>query len=334
MKAIVYYTYGSPDVLQLAEVAKPTPKDDEVLVKIQAASVNSWDWDLVRGKPPIYRLLFGLRKPTVRIIGSDIAGYVEAVGRQVKQFDPGDAVYGDISACGFGAFAEYASVKADALALKPAGMTFEQAAATPQAGLLAYQGLLGQRAIQPGQTVLINGAGGGVGTFAIQIAKWYGAEVTGVDSTAKLALMRSLGADHVIDYTKADYTQRGQRYDLILDVIAERSIFAYQRVLTPTGLFVMVGGAVSTILQAVFLGAMLSKIGGQKLGILAHRANKELALLQEFFETGKVAPVIDRCYPLAETAEAFRYFGQGHAKGKVVITMTQIIEPDNFGGNA
>jgi NADPH:quinone reductase-like Zn-dependent oxidoreductase len=320
MKAIVYQKYGPPDVLELREVEKPVAGGNEVLVKVHAASINSWDWDLLRGKPFVFRL-WGLLKPKYQIPGADIAGLVEAVGKDVKQFQPGDEVFGDLCGCGWGGFAEYVCAQENALALKPASMTFEQAAAIPQAAVMALQGIRDKGEVQPGQKVLINGAGGGVGTFAVQIARYFGAEVTGVDSTAKLDMMRSIGADHVIDYTQEDFTQNGQRYDLIIDVVANRSIFDYKRVLSPRGIFIMVGGTVAAIFQAMFLGPLISKTGSKKLGILVHKPNKDLAFLKELFEDDKVKPVIDRCYPLSEVAEAFRYFGKGHTRGKVVITV-------------
>jgi len=321
MKAIVYTKYGPPDVLQLKEVAKPTPKDNEVLVKVHAASVNDWDWGLLRGKPFVNRLLFGLLKPRIKILGVDIAGRVEAVGRNVKQFQPGNEVFGDISGCGWGGFAEYVCASENALALKPASMTFEEVAAVPQAAVLALQGLRDKGQIQPGQKVLINGAGGGAGTFAVQIAKSFGAEVTGVDSTSKLDMMRSIGADQVIDYTQEDFTKSGQRYDLILDFAAHHSIFDYKRALSPKGIYVAVGGSMARILQVLFLGLLISMTGSKKMGILSHKPNKDLVFMKELFEAGKVVPVIDRRYTLSEVAEALRYFGEGHAKGKVVITL-------------
>ena len=321
MKAIVYQKYGSPDVLELQEIQKPTPKENEVLVKVHASSVNDWDWGLLRGTPFVNRLLFGILKPRIKILGVDIAGLVEAVGRNVKQFQQGDEVFGDLCACGWGGFAEYVCARENALALKPASMTFEQAAAVPQAAVLALQGLRYKRQIQPGQKVLINGAGGGAGTFAVQIAKSFGAEVTGVDRTSKLDLMRSIGADHVIDYTQEDFTKNGQRYDLILDVAAYHSIFDYKRALSPRGIYVMVGGSMARIFQVMFLGPWFSMTGRKKMGILAHNPNKDLAFLKELFETGKVVPVIDRRYKLSEVPEALRYFGEGHAKGKIVITL-------------
>ncbi|MBA7565399.1 Narbonolide/10-deoxymethynolide synthase PikA2, modules 3 and 4 [subsurface metagenome] len=320
MKAIVYHEYGPPDVLQLKEVEKPVPKDNEVLVKVHAASVNDWDWGLLRGTPFVNRLLFGLLKPK-KILGGDIAGRVEAVGTNVKQFQPGDEVFGDLSGCGFGGFAEYVCARENALVLKPAGMTFEEAAAIPQAAVLALQGLRAKGQIQPGQKVLINGAGGGAGTFAVQIAKSFGAEVTGVDSTRKLDIMRSIGADHVIDYTQEDFTKSGQRYDWILDFAAHHSIFDCKRALSPRGIYVMVGGSNAQMFQGFLLGPWISMTGSKKMGILMHKPNKDLAFMKELFEAGKVVPVIDRRYPLSEVAEALRYFGEGHAKGKLVITL-------------
>jgi NADPH:quinone reductase-like Zn-dependent oxidoreductase len=321
MKAIVYERYGSPDVLELKEVEKPVPKDNEILIKVYAASVNDWDWGLLRGKPFVNRLLFGLLKPKIKILGVDIAGQVEAVGGNVKKFQPGDEVFGDLSGCGWGGFAEYVCALENALSLKPASITFEEAAAVPQAAVLALQGLRDKRQIQPGQKVLINGAGGGAGTFAVQIAKSFGAEVTGVDSTSKLDMMRSIGADQVIDYTREDFTKNGQRYDLILDFAAYHSIFDYKRALSPKGIYVMVGGSSARIFQVMFLGPWISMTGSKKMGILMHKPNKDLAFMKELFEAGKVVPIIDRRYPLNETAEALRYFGEGHAQGKVVIAV-------------
>ena len=320
MKAIVYSKYGPPDVLQLKEVEKPTPKENEVLVKVHAASLNAADLDFLRGKF-INRLGWGLLKPKKKILGSDIAGRIEAVGRNVKEFQPGDEIFVDLFDFGFGAFAEYVCVPENALRLKPASMTFEEAATLPQSAIVALQGLRNKRQIQPGQKVLINGAGGGMGTFAVQIAKSFGAEVTGVDSTSKLDMMRSIGADQVIDYTREDFTKNGQRYDLILDFVAYHSIFDCKRALSPKGIYVMVGGSMARIFQVMFLGPWISMTGSKKMGILAHKPNKDLAFMKELFEAGKVVPIIDRRYPLNETAEALRYFGEGHARGKVVIQL-------------
>ena len=322
MKAIVYHEYGSPDVLKLEEVQEPTPSDDEVLIKVHAASVNDWDWGLLRGKPFANRVLSGLLKPKrIKILGADIAGRVEAVGRNIKLFQPGDEVFGDISGCGWGGFAEYVCVRENALARKPSGMTFDKAAAVPQAAVLALQGLRYKGQIQPGQKVLINGAGGGAGTFAVQIAKYFGAEVTGVDSTRKLDMMRSIGADQVIDYTQEDFTKNGQRYDRIVDMAAHHSTFNYKRALSPKGIYGVIGGSAPRILQTVFLGSWISLIGSKQMGLVLHNPNKDLAFMIELFEAGKVVPVIDRRCPLSEVPEALRYFGEGHAPGKVVITV-------------
>jgi len=322
MKAVVYTRYGPPEVLQLKEVEKPVPKEDEVLVKVHAASVNNWDWDLVRGKPYLFRPLFGISKPKRKIIGSDIAGRIEAVGSKVEKFQPGDEVFGDISHYGFGAFAEYVCAPVHLIALKSASMTFEEAAAVPQSGVLALQGLRDKGGVKPGKKVLVNGAGGGAGTFAIQIAKMYGAEVTGVDSEKKFDLMRSLGADHVIDYTQENFTRNGLQYDLILDNIAKYGIFDYKRALSSKGIYAMVGGSPSSILQVLILGPMLSRKNGKKIGVLIHKPNPaDLSILNKLYVEGKVKPVIDRCFTLGETAEAIRYLGEGHVMGKVIITI-------------
>jgi len=320
MKAIVYTKYGPPDVLHLKEIEKPTPKEDEVLVKVQAASVNYSDWAFVRGKPFLVRLMgVGLLKPKITILGADIAGQVEAVGRNVKQFQPGDEVYGDLAGCGWGGFAEYVSVPENALALKPANMTFEEAAAVPQAAVVALQGLRDKGQIQPGQKVLINGASGGNGTFAVQIAKSFGAEVTGVCSTRNLDMVRSIGADQVIDYTQEDFTKSGQQYDLIFDIAAYRSILDYKRALSPRGIYVLAGGSIARMLQA-------SMTGGKKMTNFSAKPNqKDLIFIKELLEAGKVVPFIDRRYPLSEVADAVRYYGEGHPQGKVVIT----VEPNN-----
>ena len=322
MKAIVYTEYGSPDVLQLKEVAKPTPKDDEALVKVHATSLNAADFETLRGMWSAR--IGGPLRPMYKILGSDLAGRVEAVGRNVKQFQPGDEVWGDLSfPYGFGTFAEYVCVSENALTLKPVSMTFEQASTYPQAAIIPLQSLRDKGQIQPGQKVLINGAGGGQGTFAVQIAKLYGAEVTGVDSARKFDMLRSIGADHVIDYTQEDYTRSGQRYDLIFDVVAHRSIFDYWRALRPGGIFMIVGGSLASFLQVLTIGALISKVGNKKLGLNVYKPNKEedLASLTELFEAGKVVPVIDRRYPLSEVPEALRYLEEGHALGKIVITM-------------
>ncbi len=322
MNAVVYTKYGSPDVLQLKKVEKPIPKEDEVLIKVHAASINSWDWDMLTGRPLEYRLLSGILKPKkTKILGCDIAGRIEAVGKNIKQFQPGDDVFGDLCEGLWGGFAEYVCARESELMLKPTAMTYEEAAATPQAGLLALQGLCDKREIKPGQKVLINGAGGGVGTFAIQMAKSLGAEVTGVDSTGKLDMMSSLGADHFIDYTQEDFTKNGKCYDLILDVKTDRSIFDYRRALSSDGIYVTVGGKSARILQLAILGPLISMTGNKKLALIMHKPNKNINILNKLFETGKLLPVVDRCFPLSETADAFRYYREGHFKGKVVITI-------------
>jgi len=323
MKAIVYHKYGSPDVLELEEIQKPTPRDDEVLIKVHAASANAADWHILRGKPFLVRLMgIGLLKPKNKILGADIAGRIEAVGRNVKQFQPGDEVFGDISDCGWGGFAEYVCVSEDALVLKPASMTFEEATAVPLAAVTALQGLRDKGQIQPGQKVLINGASGGVGTFAVQIAKSFGAEVTGVCSTSKLDMVRSIGADQVIDYTQEDFTKNGQRYDLILAANGYHSIWDYKRALRPKGIYVAAGGSMAQIFQAMLLGPWISMTGSKKMGNFITKPNKkDLVFIKELLEAGKVVPVIDRRYPLSEVAEALRYLEEGHARGKVVITM-------------
>ncbi len=322
MKAIVYTKYGTPDVLELKEVDKPIPRDNEVLIRIHAASINDWDWGLLQGAPFINRLLNGLLKPRKKILGSDIAGRIEAIGKNVEQFQPGDEVFGDLSG-DWGGFAEYVCARENALALKPAGMTFDEAAAIPQAAMLAVQGLRDKGQIQSGQKLLINGAGGGVGTFAVQIAKLYGVEVTGVDSSGKLDMLRSMGCDQVIDYEQEDFTKKGQCYDLILDAKTNRSIFDYTRVLNPKGIYVTVGGFMTRLFQAFFLGPLISMICKKKIRIVGLKPNKDLAYMNELFEAGKVKPVIDGPYKLSEVPEAIRYFGEGNHKGKVVITLEQ-----------
>jgi NADPH:quinone reductase-like Zn-dependent oxidoreductase len=323
MKAIVRTRYGPPDVLKLEEVPKPTPGDDQVLIRVHAASVNAADWHLLTADIFLVRLMGrGLLTPKDKILGADVAGRVEAVGRNVKQFKPGDEVFGDIFQSGGGALAEYACAREDALALKPASLTFEEAAAVPLAAVTALQGLRDKGKIRPGQKVLINGASGGVGTFAVQIAKSLGAEVTAVCSTRNLDMVRSIGADQVIDYTKEDFTTSGQRYDLILAANGYHPILDYRRALSPKGIYVMSGGSWAQMFQAMLLGPWISMTGSKKMGALSAKANPEdLAFVKELLEAGKVKPVIDRRYPLSEVPEALRYLGEGHARGKIVITM-------------
>jgi NADPH:quinone reductase-like Zn-dependent oxidoreductase len=319
MKAVVYTKYGSPNVLQVKDVEKPAPKENEVLIKIHAASVNAYDWHFLTADIFLMRLMGGgLLKPKYTGLGADIAGRVETIGKNVKQFKPGDEVYGMVK----GGFAEYACALEDALALKPSNLSFEEAAAVPMAAVTALQGLRDKGHIQAGQKVLINGASGGVGTFAVQIAKSFGAEVTAVCSTKNVDQAHSLGADHVIDYTKEDFTQSGQKYDLILAANGYHPLSAYKRALTPRGIYVMAGGYKAQIFQGMLMGSWMSESGGRKMGgVSAKRSQKDLVILKELLEAGKVVPVIDRRYPLSEAAEALRYLGAGHARGKVVITV-------------
>lgn len=319
MKAVIYTKYGGPEVLQIKEIEKPSPKDNEVLIKIHAASLNDWDLGLLDGDF-INRIINGPLKPRRKILGSDIAGRVEAVGRNVSKLKIGDDVYGDLSGR-WGGFAEYTCAPENKLALKPAGMSFNEAASIPQAAMLAVQGLIDKGKIQQGQRLLINGAGGGVGTFAVQIAKLYGAEITGVDRTSKLEMLRSMGFDHVIDYTREDFTKNGQHYDLILDAKTNRSMFNYARVLSPGGTYVTVGGSNFRLLQAVLQGPWISMFSKKHIRIVALKANKDLQYMNELFEAGKVKPVIDGPYKLEDVPETFRLFGKGEHKGKVVITM-------------
>jgi NADPH:quinone reductase-like Zn-dependent oxidoreductase len=325
MKAFVYTRYGPPDVLQCKEVATPAPADNQVLIKVRAASVNPLDWHFMRGEPRFVRLMTGLRKPKHTVLGSDIAGRVEAVGANVKLFQPGDEVFGGV---GVGGFAEYACATEDRLSLKPADLSFEEAAAVPIAAITALQSLRDKGQIKPGFKVLIDGASGGVGTFAIQIAKSFGTEVTAVCSTGKLDTARSLGADHAIDYTREDFTRSGLHYDLILGANAYHSIFDYRRALSPNGIYVTAGGNASFLgmLQGMLLGPLLSLIGHKRTrGFIANMNSKDLDLLKDLLEAGKIAPVIDRRYPFSELAEAIRYLEEGHARGKVVIAF----EDDN-----
>ncbi len=320
MKAIVFSQYGAPDVLQLKDVEKPTPGSNEVLIKVHAASANPLDWHRMRGAPILARLDGGLSRPKDIKMGADVAGVVEAVGSDVTQFRPGDDVFGDIFT---GAFAEYARAPEKILALKPTNSTFEEAAAVPVAALTALQGLRDKMHIQPGQHVLVNGASGGVGTFTVQIAKALGAEVTAVCSTRNLELVRNIGADHVIDYTREDFTKTGQQYDLIYDAVGNYTVPAYTRVLKPNGICAIAGfTTMSRLFGNVILGAISAKTAGKKIEIFSAKANqKDLVFIKDLIEAGKVKPVIDRCYPLDETVEAIRYLETSRARGKVVITV-------------
>jgi NADPH:quinone reductase-like Zn-dependent oxidoreductase len=318
MKAIVHYEYGSPDVIKLIEAEKPTPNENQVLIKIHAASINSYDWRHMRASPFLVRTGGGWLKPKDIRLGADIAGTVEAVGGNVTLFKPGDEVFGDIGA---GGYAEYACTSEKNLALKPANVSFEIAAATPMAALTSLQGLRDKGKIQAGQKVLVNGASGGVGTFAVMLAKYFGAEVTGVCRTRNLDMVRSLGADHVVDYTKEDFSKSGQRYDLIFDVAANRSVFAYKRVLIPQGKYVLAGfTTLPHMAHILLLGPRVAK-DGQEIGMMgmASISNTDLAFIGGLLESRKIVPFIDGTYPLSETAQAFRYYEKEHARGKIVI---------------
>jgi NADPH:quinone reductase-like Zn-dependent oxidoreductase len=320
MRAVVYTHYGSPDGMRVEQVAPPVPQAGEVLVKMHAASLNSIDWDLLTGA--FLNRLEAPRTPKYSVLGSDIAGRVEAVGPHVAHLQPGDEVFGDLTDRGFGALAEYAAVPETMLVRKPASMSFEQAAALPQAGSLALRSLHQAGNLKAGQKLLINGAGGGVGTFALQMAVARGAEVTCVDRGDKLEMLRALGAGHVIDYTRVDFTRTGQRYDLILDVVARRSVAAYRRALHPGGKLIMIGGATTTIFQIMTLGALFSRMSSKKLALLWWSPRRDdLTALVELFDSGTIVSVIDSCYPLHETGAALRRLGEGHAQGKIVITL-------------
>jgi NADPH:quinone reductase-like Zn-dependent oxidoreductase len=319
MKAVVYREYGGPEVLRIEELEKPFPKDDEVLVRVYAVSINDWDSGLRHGDF-INRMLNGFLKPKRKILGSDISGRVEAIGEKVTRFKPGDDVYGDLSGR-WGGFAEHVCALEKALIIKPVSMSYEEAAAIPQAAMLAVQGLIDKGRIQTGQKILINGAGGGVGTFGVQIAKLYGAHVTGVDCTSKLNMLRSMRFDEVIDYTKDDFTKNGQNYDLILDVKTNRPMFHYMRALRRNGVYVTVGGYLGFLLQGLILGFWFSLIRKRHIRIVALKPNKDLNYINELFEAGKIKPVIDGPYKLDEIQKAFGIFDRGEHQGKIIITL-------------
>jgi NADPH:quinone reductase-like Zn-dependent oxidoreductase len=323
MKAIVNTAYGSADVLQFREVEKPSPKDNEVLVKIHAASLNAADWHFMRANPALMRLFSGLFRPKNSILGMAVAGRIEAVGKNVKRFQVGVDVLGDLFASGLGGFAEYVCAPEAAFVLKPDKLSYEDAASIPVAALTALQGLRDHGHIQAGQKVLINGAVGGVGSFAVQLAKFFGAEVSGVCSTGNLDLLRSIGADHVIDYSKEDFTKSGLSYDLIFAANGYHPIADYKRALSPGGRYVMVGGSGAQVSQAMLLGPWLSMFGSQKMGSMMAKSNpKDLLFLVDLVEAGKIKPLIDRRYPLSEVAQGIRYLEEGHARGKVIIKIT------------
>ncbi|RDW21295.1 alcohol dehydrogenase [Oceanobacillus arenosus] len=320
MKAIISSEYGSPDTLQFNEIENPKPEDNEVLVKVQAASINYGNLVLLKGNPLLARLVYGIRKPKYTIPGGDIAGTVEAVGRNISQFQPGDEVFGDLSSSGWGAFAEYAAVPEKAIARKPLNLSFEEAAAVPMAAVTALQAIRDKGKLKAGQKVLIHGASGGVGTFAVQIAKALGAEVTAVVSTRNVNLAQSLGADHTIDYTKEDFAEQEQNYDLIIGVNGSRSILTYKRKLNNEGIFVNIGGGGSQLFQTMLLGPLFEICGNKKISSFMQSPNKkDLEVVRELIEDGKVKAIIDKIFKLSEAPDAYRYFDEEHLQGKVVL---------------
>ena len=321
MKAIILTKYGGPDSLQIKDIDKPIPKEHEVLIKVHAAAINDYDWSLMRGKPYLYRLMFGITKPKKKIPGMELSGVIEALGHNARKFKTGDAAYGDISEYGFGAFAEYVCINEQALVHKPAQMSFDEAASISHASMLAVQGLIDVGKIQKNQKILINGAGGGVGTFGLNIAKLYCAEVTGVDTGDKLRVMSSIGFDQVIDYKKNDFTKNGQCYDLILDTKTTRSPFDYIRSLSAHGKYVTVGGSLNRLLQVVLLKPWISKFYKKSMAVVALKPNKDLSYINELYESGKIKPVIDGPYKLSETPELIQYFGEGKHRGKIIISL-------------
>ncbi len=319
MKAVVLSRYGSSNVLAVEEVAKPEPSAKEVLVKVHATTVNDWDWSLMRGKPYLYRLMSGVIKPRISILGAEVAGTVEAIGSHVTRFSLGDRVYGDISEAGFGGFAEYVCVREDALLRMSSGMTFEQAAALPHAALLAWQGLVDVGEIHKDEMVLINGAGGGVGALGVQIAKNYGCTVTGVDQASKLEALGKMGFDYVIDYQATDFTSAGKRYDLIFDTKTTRSPFDYLKALKPGGRYVTVGGYLSRLLQVVCMGRLISKATDKRVAVVGLKTNKGLDKINQMFESGSLASLIDGPYNLSDVPQALERFGEAKHVGKIVI---------------
>lgn len=321
MKALVVDRYGPPDVLRLQEVPKPRPGDGEVLVEVRTTAINDWDWGLVRGRPYVFRLIFGFRRPKLSILGVEVAGTVEAVGEGARRFGLGDRVYGDISEAGQGGFAEYVCVHENALGPMPSEMTFEQAAAIPHAAGLAVQGLIDHGRLRDGERVLINGAGGGVGVIGVQVAKRLGCEVTGVDSAEKLDAMTSLGFDHVIDYRREDFTRNGRRYDLILDAKSTRSPLSLLRSLAPGGRYMTVGGRVPRLIQIAWLGRLINKLTDKQIRLVTLEPNKSLDYVNEMFETTGLETLIDGLYPLSEVPRALRRFGEAEHIGKIVVTL-------------
>jgi NADPH:quinone reductase-like Zn-dependent oxidoreductase len=324
MKAILLKKYGKPDVLEIGEIAKPVPNDVEVLVKIHSASINDWDWGLVRGKPFVIRLFFGLIKPKINIPGVDISGKIEAVGGKVSSFNIGDEIYCDLSECGCGGFAEYVCVPENVLSKKPSNISFNDASALPHAGLLALQGLLEKGKLKSGQSVLINGAGGGVGTLGVQILKPYGVKVTGVDSGDKLDLMKSLGYDSLMDYNKTDFTDTGEKYDLILDTKSNRSVFKYARSLKKNGAYITVGGSMYRLVEILLIGSLISLFTSKKLSVLIHKPNKGLDQISKLVENGELKPVVDGPYGFEQIPELLQYFGEGRHLGKIVVEIEKL----------
>jgi len=320
VKAIVYTKYGGVKALEMRELDRPSPADKEVLIKVHAVSINDWDWGTLDGNSLFNRLFSGFLKPRHQILGSDIAGRIEAVGKKVTRFKVGDEVYGDLSGR-WGGFAEYCCAGEGALELKPRGMSFVEAAAIPQAAMLAVQGIIDKGKIRQGHRLLINGAGGGVGTFGIQIAKQYGAEVTGVDHTDKQDMMRAIGFDHVMDYTKEDFTRKGRQYDLVLDVKTNRHILHYLRALKPKGMYVTVGGSMLFLFLALILKPLISIFSKKKVGIVMLKPNKDLVYMNELYQSGTVKPIIDGHYSLEEVPKRFSLFGKAAHKGKIVISV-------------
>ena len=322
MKAIIQTGYGVPsNVLEIREIEKPVPKANEILIKIKAASITFGDLAAVKGEPFIARLSLGLKEPKIKTPGKDVAGIIEAVGHNVKEFKPGDKVFGDLSESGWGAYAEYVSAPEGALVHMPDNISFDEAAAVPESGVVALQGLRGKGQIKPGQKVLVYGASGGIGTFAVQIAKSFDTEVTGVCSTRNLKLVKSLGADHVVDYTQEDFVESGELYDLILATAGYRSIFDYKRALKPDGRYVATGGDMKQIFQPMLLGPWVSNEGRKMTNLVMKPDKEDLTYLKELIETGKVSPVIDKSYPLNELAQALQYYAEGRSRGKVVVTI-------------
>ncbi|MDR9416394.1 MAG: NAD(P)-dependent alcohol dehydrogenase [Gracilimonas sp.] len=321
MKAVILKEYGEPDRLKVGKVAKPVPNEDEVLVKVHSISINDWDWGLVRGKPYVIRLFFGLRKPAINIPGVDVSGKIEAVGEKVSSFKKGDEIYCDLSDSGFGGFAEYVCIPENMLYKKPPNISFNEASALPHAGLLALQGLIKEGKVKSGQRILINGAGGGVGTLGIQILKSYGVEVTGVDSADKLDLMKSLGYDTVLDYRKVDFAKTGKKYDFILDAKSSRSVLGIARSLKKNGTYITVGGSMAKLFEIALFGALISLFTSKKLSVLIHQPNEGLQQLSELVEKGQIIPVIDGPYEFEEIPKLIQYLGEGKHYGKIVVDL-------------